>query len=115
MESQLRERRKGFKRRREALERIQGAAGELERRIGEVQAQDERLTTWIAKVDELAAALRAVAAETPSVSEAPSARRICRWCAPSQRERCAGRGGRRFGLSQQPSGASGARVCCAIL
>ena len=35
----------GFKRRREALERIQGAAGELERRITEVQAQDERLTT----------------------------------------------------------------------
>jgi len=69
MESQLRDRRKGFKRRREALERIQGAAGELERRITEVQAQDERLTTWIGKVDELAAALRAVAAETPSVSE----------------------------------------------
>ena len=69
MESQLRDRRKGFKRRREALERIQGAAGELERRISEVQAQDERLTTWITKVDELAAALRAVASEPPSVSE----------------------------------------------
>jgi hypothetical protein len=69
MESQLRDRRKGFKRRREALERIQGAAGELERRISEVQAQDERLTNWIAKVDELAAALRAVAAVPPSVND----------------------------------------------
>ena len=43
IESQLRDRRRGFKRRREALERIQGAAGDLERRIAEVQAQDERL------------------------------------------------------------------------
>ena len=42
---------------------------ELERRITEVQAQDERLTTWLTKVDELAAALRAIAAEPPSVSE----------------------------------------------
>ena len=69
MESQLRDRRKGFKRRREALERIQGAAGELERRISEVQAQDERLTTWITKVDDLAAALRAVAATPPTVND----------------------------------------------
>ena len=45
------------------------SAGELERRITEVQAQDERLTTWLTKVDELAAALRAIAAEPPSVSE----------------------------------------------
>jgi hypothetical protein len=69
MESQLRDRRKGFKRRREALERIQGAAGELERRITEVQAQDERLTTWIAKVDELAAALREAAVKPPSAND----------------------------------------------
>jgi hypothetical protein len=40
---QLRERRRAFKRRREALERIQGAAGELEQRIAEVEAQDQRL------------------------------------------------------------------------
>jgi len=32
-----------------------------------VQAQDERLTQWITKVDELSAALRAVAATPPSV------------------------------------------------
>ena len=42
VDSQLRERRRGFKRRREALERIQSAAGELEQRIAELEAQDER-------------------------------------------------------------------------
>ena len=40
---QLRERRRSFKRRREALERIQVAAGELETRIAEVEAADERV------------------------------------------------------------------------
>ncbi|MDH4053634.1 MAG: dynamin family protein, partial [Rubrivivax sp.] len=40
---QLRERRKAFQRRREALERIQAAAGELEQRIAEVESQDEHL------------------------------------------------------------------------
>jgi hypothetical protein len=39
---QLRERRRSFKRRREGLERVQSAAGELEKRIAEVEAQDER-------------------------------------------------------------------------
>ncbi|HSB98365.1 MAG TPA: dynamin family protein, partial [Burkholderiaceae bacterium] len=69
MESQLRDRRRGFKRRREALERIQSAAGELERRITEVQAQDERLAGWLAKVDALADALRQLAATPPSAQE----------------------------------------------
>jgi hypothetical protein len=40
---QLRERRRGFVRRRESLQRVQLAAGELEQRIAEVQAQDELL------------------------------------------------------------------------
>jgi Dynamin family len=43
VDQQLRERRKAFQRRREALERIQAAAGELEQRIAEVEAQDEHL------------------------------------------------------------------------
>ena len=43
VDSQLRERRKAFKRRRETLEKIQSAAGELEQRIDEIEAQDERL------------------------------------------------------------------------
>jgi hypothetical protein len=69
MESQLRDRRRGFKRRREALERIQGAAGDLERRITEVQAHDERLSLWLLKVDALAEALRQLAAAPPSLQE----------------------------------------------
>ena len=71
MESQLRDRRRGFKRRREALERIQGAAGDLERRITEVQAQDERLSQWLLKVDALAESLRQLAATPPTVHESP--------------------------------------------
>ncbi len=69
IESQLRDRRRGFKRRREALERIQSAAGDLERRIAEVQAQDDRLNQWLAKVDTLSGALRDLAASPPSADE----------------------------------------------
>ena len=43
VDSQLRERRKAFKRRRETLEKIQSAAGELELRIDEIETQDQRL------------------------------------------------------------------------
>jgi DNA repair exonuclease SbcCD ATPase subunit len=43
VELQLRERRRGFAHRRDALQRVQAAAGELEQRIAEVQQQDEHL------------------------------------------------------------------------
>ena len=43
IESQLRERRRAFAHRHEALQRIQAAAGELEQRIAEVEPQDKRL------------------------------------------------------------------------
>ena len=43
VESQLRERRASFARRREALLRVQAASGELEQRIAEVQALDDEL------------------------------------------------------------------------
>lgn len=55
---QLRERRQRFRKRREALERIQVAAGELEQRIAEVEVQDESLKDHLERVDELASALR---------------------------------------------------------
>jgi len=58
VDSQLRERRRGFRRRREALERIQSAAGELEQRIAEIETQDQRLTQHMNRVGELAVALR---------------------------------------------------------
>jgi len=58
VDSQLRERRRGFRRRREALERIQNAAGELEQRIAEIETQDQRLTQYMNRVGELSVALR---------------------------------------------------------
>ena len=54
---QLRERRRSFKRRRESLERIQAAAGELETRIAEVEAQDERLAQLQRHLDRAADAV----------------------------------------------------------
>jgi hypothetical protein len=58
---QLRERRRAFKRRREALERIQAAAGELEQRIAEVESQDERLGDLQRQLDRVAEDVLAVA------------------------------------------------------
>jgi len=43
IDGQFRDRRRGLKRRREALERIQMATGELEQRLAEVEGQDARL------------------------------------------------------------------------
>lgn len=58
VDSQLRERRRNFKRRYESLDRIQSASGELDKRLQEVQAQDERAsqlqTRLSTLVDELA-------------------------------------------------------------
>jgi hypothetical protein len=51
---QLRERRLAFARRRDALERIQAAAGELEQRIADVQAQDVRWAALQQQIDGLA-------------------------------------------------------------
>jgi hypothetical protein len=58
VDAQLRDRRQNFRKRREALERIQVAAGELEQRIGEVEAHDARLKDNLERVTELATALR---------------------------------------------------------
>jgi len=54
VEVQLSERRRGFTRRREALQRVQDAAGELEQRISEVQGQDDHLAGMLARLDALA-------------------------------------------------------------
>ena len=45
IDAQLRERRKSFKRRRESLERIRLAADQLDTRLAELSAQDQRLAT----------------------------------------------------------------------
>jgi hypothetical protein len=69
---QLRERRRAFTRRREALQRVQLAAGELEQRIAEVQSQDQHLADTQARLDALAqraiASARRPAAEAAAVA-----------------------------------------------
>jgi Dynamin family len=52
---QLRERRRNFARRREALQRVQTASGDLETRIEEVQAQDDHLSRMQTRLDVMAA------------------------------------------------------------
>jgi hypothetical protein len=55
IEVQLRERRRNFVRRRDALQRVQTASGDLETRIAEVQAQDEHLGQMQVRLDAMAA------------------------------------------------------------
>jgi hypothetical protein len=54
VDMQLRERRKGFVRRRESLQRVQAASSELEQRIDEVQAQDDHIGDLLARLNTLA-------------------------------------------------------------
>ncbi len=74
VEVQLRERRRGYARRREALQRVQAAAGELEQRIAEVQSQDEHLAQVQQRLDALAgeavATAQRLAAEPAAAPEA---------------------------------------------
>jgi len=58
VDAQLRERRKGFKRRGESLEKIQMASGDLESRIVEIEDQDERMQQFLGRTIALAEALR---------------------------------------------------------
>ncbi len=69
VDSQLRERRKAFRRRTESLEKIQSASGELEARIGEIEVQDERLVQFQARAAELVEGLRAHALEAPMATD----------------------------------------------
>ncbi len=65
VDSQLRERRRNFRRRRESLERVQAAASELEVRIVELEAHDERLQGALRRTRELFDALREQARAGP--------------------------------------------------
>jgi hypothetical protein len=58
VDSQLRERRRGFRRRREALERIQAASGELEHRLSELEAQDAQLQLQVGRCADLVTKLK---------------------------------------------------------
>ncbi|MBC8056118.1 MAG: dynamin family protein [Rhizobiales bacterium] len=65
VDSQLRERRRNFRRRRESLERVQTAASDLELRIVELEAQDERLQGLLRRARQLFDALREQAQAGP--------------------------------------------------
>ena len=73
VDSQLRERRRNFRRRRESLERVQTAASELELRLGEIEAQDERLQSLLGRTRHLLEAMReqACAGPMPEAAEQP--------------------------------------------
>lgn len=72
VEVQLRERRRNFVRRRDALQRVQAAAGDLEARIEEVQAQDEHLLQMQNKLDTMAAEAVTTARQLADPAAAPS-------------------------------------------
>jgi hypothetical protein len=70
LESQLRERRRSLKQRREAYQRIQAAEGELEQRILEVESQEQRLQQAVERIDAAVDALRILAASPPRAETA---------------------------------------------
>ena len=65
VDAQLRERRRSFRRRRESLERIQIAGGELEQRLTEIEAQEARVQALSDRVHTLLEALREQACAGP--------------------------------------------------
>jgi methyl-accepting chemotaxis protein len=67
VDGQLRERRRNFKRRYESLDRIQSAANELDTRLQEVQAHDERVLQLQTRLGDLISELIAAAEHDPMV------------------------------------------------
>lgn len=72
IDSQLRDRRRNFKRRRESLERVRTASDELESRLHEVEAQEERLRGLQARLQVMVADIQA-RASGPMATAVPSA------------------------------------------
>ena len=70
-DSQLRERRRDFKRRREALERVSSAAGELEARIAEIEEDDRAQQQLLVRMQAQATELLMLAEEGPQALLAP--------------------------------------------
>jgi small-conductance mechanosensitive channel len=71
IESQLRDRRRDFKRRKETLDRIQHATDSLEQRLAEVEMQDAQLLNLLDQAQRLATELRTRAEQGPSFDTAP--------------------------------------------
>jgi hypothetical protein len=76
MANQLRERRRTLTHRREAFQRIQAAEGELERRIGEFEVQDERLQQQASQIAAQVDALRILASSPPSADASQGAPKL---------------------------------------
>lgn len=74
LDAQLRERRRNFGRRLEAIDRIQQAAGGLDDRIGEIQMQGDTLNELDTKLKELTEYLM-TATESVAVNTAPELER----------------------------------------
>jgi hypothetical protein len=70
IEQQLRERRRAFAHRHEALQRIRTASGELERRIAEVEQQDKRLAGQQWRLDSMVE--QVLAGAQPAAPDAPA-------------------------------------------
>jgi hypothetical protein len=66
LDHQLRERRGAFQKRRETLERIEGASGELEQRIQEVEGGEQRLQQQLGRFDQLVVEVEAAIADPAS-------------------------------------------------
>ena len=71
VDSQLRERRRNFKRRYESLDRIQSASSELDTRVQEVQAQDERVLQLQTRLQTLMDQLGEMAVPADLAASAP--------------------------------------------
>ena len=69
IDHQLGERRDAFARRREALQRVQGAAAELEQRLNELDQHDKRLAGLQWRVDSMAEQLRSAAQQALTVDD----------------------------------------------
>lgn len=81
VDTQLRERRKDFRKRRESLQRVQGAGAELELRIAELEAQQSQLLQSQARLKSLFSGVSRLA-ETPALSNVPLPERIDRPAKP---------------------------------
>jgi hypothetical protein len=75
VEVQLRERRRAFARRRDALQRVQVAAGELEQRIAEMQAHEDSLDALQQRIGRALDGVRVII--EPSLVAAAAAREPC--------------------------------------
>jgi hypothetical protein len=76
VDTQLRERRRNFRRRRDALERIQTASSELEQRLSELETQDRRLQHLQARATVLIESLREQACGGPGADDESSDRPV---------------------------------------